>query len=97
MPGLKIIISMDSLNPPADLKTANAASFAGPILRTFAADKGIQLYDWDEVEALGRLFPRAHTPPKPQDPITICYTSGTTGQPVSFFLNKREGEKQGRK
>ncbi|KAF9307980.1 hypothetical protein BGZ91_008070 [Linnemannia elongata] len=79
MPGLKIIISMDSLNPPTDLKTANVASSAGFILRTFAADnKGIQLYDWDEVETLGQPFTRAHSPPKPQDPIIICYISGMT-------------------
>ncbi|KAH7031810.1 hypothetical protein BKA57DRAFT_511131 [Linnemannia elongata] len=86
MPGLKIIISMDSLNPPTDLKTANVASSAGFILRTFAADKGIQLYDWDEVEALGRSFTRAHSPPKPQDPIIICYISGMTGQPKGAIL-----------
>ncbi|OAQ31416.1 acetyl-CoA synthetase-like protein [Linnemannia elongata AG-77] len=86
MPGLKIIISMDSLNPPTDLKTANVASSAGFILHTFAADKGIQLYDWDEVGALGRSFTRAHSPPKPQDPIIICYISGMTGQPKGAIL-----------
>ncbi|KAK5808811.1 hypothetical protein F5H01DRAFT_382198 [Linnemannia elongata] len=77
---------MDSLKPPTDLKTANVASSAGFILRTFAADKGIQLYDWDEVEALGRSFTRAHPPPKPQDPIIICYISGMTGQPKGAIL-----------
>ncbi|KAF9921706.1 hypothetical protein FBU30_008227 [Linnemannia zychae] len=82
MPCLKIIISMDSLKQPTDFKTATIASIAGPILRTFAADKGVLLYDWDEVEALGQLNPRAHTPPSPQDPLTICYTSGTTGNPL---------------
>ncbi|KAG0058652.1 Long chain acyl-CoA synthetase 7 peroxisomal [Linnemannia elongata] len=77
---------MDSLNPPTDLKTANVASSAGFILRTFAADKGIQLYDWDEVEALGRSFTRAHSPPKPQNPIIICYIGGMTGQPKGAIL-----------
>jgi len=83
MPVLKVIISMDSLKAPTDSKTAAASSLAGPILRIYAADKGVQLYDWEEVEALGRIHERRHTPPRPDDTFTICYTSGTTGIPVS--------------
>jgi long-chain acyl-CoA synthetase len=82
MPGLKIIISMDSLNGAADPKVISGSELAGPILRTFAADKGVQLLDWDEVEVLGQLHELRHTPPRPEDTFTICYTSGTTGMPV---------------
>ncbi len=35
----------------------------------------------EAVEALGRRHPRAHVPPKPSEIATLCYTSGTTGQP----------------
>ncbi|KAG0254561.1 hypothetical protein BGZ95_005982, partial [Linnemannia exigua] len=52
MPGLKVIISMDSLKNLTDFKATSISSLAGPVLRTFAADKGVQLYDWDEVETL---------------------------------------------
>lgn len=88
MPGLKIIISMDLLWDPtaSGIKSADQTVLVGPILRTFAKDKGILLYDWDEVETIGRQFPREHTPPTPSSVYTISYTSGTTGMPVGCGL-----------
>lgn len=88
MPGLQVVISMDPLQDPLanGQKNASQSAMAGSILRTFAKDKGILLYDWDEVEAIGSQFPRKHTPPEPSDIYTICYTSGTTGMPVRISL-----------
>ncbi|KAG0285696.1 hypothetical protein BGZ96_010111 [Linnemannia gamsii] len=68
MPGLKTIISMYSLKGPADSKVVSGSELAGPILCTFAADKGVQLLDWDEVEALGQLHERQHTLLDPRTP-----------------------------
>lgn len=89
MPGLKTVISMDSLKGPADSKSVHEPALAGSILRTFAADKGVQLLDWDEVEEFGQLHERRHAPPRPNDTFTICYTSGTTGMPVSLHKSDR--------
>jgi long-chain acyl-CoA synthetase len=45
----------------------------------------------DAVEQLGRRHPRAHVPPKLSDTATLCYTSGTTGQPKGG-QGKAEGQ-----
>ncbi|GLC43806.1 hypothetical protein PLESTB_000909900 [Pleodorina starrii] len=45
-----------------------------------------RLVTLDAVEQLGRRHPRAHLPPKPSDIATLCYTSGTTGQPKGAVL-----------
>jgi long-chain acyl-CoA synthetase len=79
MPGLKVIVCMDSLD---NGHPGPGRVVAGSILRTYAEDKGVRLYDWAEVEALGLQYGRKHTPASPSDTYTICYTSGTTGMPV---------------
>lgn len=70
---------MDTLDTT---KSVPGTAATGSILKTYAQDKGVLLYDWEEVEAIGRHCGRKHTPPSPSDVYTICYTSGTTGMPV---------------
>ena len=38
------------------------------------------MHTWDDFYALGEKKPTQAVPPKPEDPATIMYTSGTTGQ-----------------
>ncbi|KAF8938292.1 hypothetical protein BGZ58_001220 [Dissophora ornata] len=83
MPGLKVIVCMDNLE---SANPGPGRAVAGSILRTYAQDKGVLLYDWSEVEAVGTHFGRKHTPPAPTDTYTICYTSGTTGLPKGAVL-----------
>ena len=42
--------------------------------------QGIKVYTWDDFYAVGEKKPTEAVPPKPEDPATIMYTSGTTGQ-----------------
>ncbi|KAK9481072.1 eukaryotic long-chain fatty acid CoA synthetase (LC-FACS) [Lipomyces japonicus] len=79
---LKVIISMDDLQSDDDLP----AESKGDILKAWAAEKGVTIYTISEVEELGRKFPRLHSPPKPNDILTINYTSGTTSEPKGVVL-----------
>ncbi|CAG8471627.1 11251_t:CDS:10 [Paraglomus occultum] len=83
-PGLKVIISMDPLSEPS---VTNSDVSAGKVLKEWAAEKGILLVDFAEVEGLGKKHPREHLKPSPNDLACICYTSGTTGVPKGALLS----------
>jgi len=73
---LKIIVQMDE--PPADLKKE-------------AKDAGIQLLSFSEVIEAGKKSPSPPTPAKSSDEMnTICYTSGTTGNPKGAFVTHKQ-------
>jgi len=85
LPGLKVIISMGSLSEPSSITNSDVS--AGKVLKEWAADKGIVLVDFAEVEELGKKHPRKHLKPAPNNLACICYTSGTTGVPKGALLS----------
>ncbi|GIX87467.1 hypothetical protein CDAR_30822 [Caerostris darwini] len=55
-------------------------------IKEFASEKGVQLNTLKEIEEMGRQNPAEVLPPKPTDIATVCYTSGTTGDPKGVML-----------
>ncbi|KAK3829289.1 MAG: hypothetical protein J3Q66DRAFT_324835 [Benniella sp.] len=86
LPKVKAIISMDSLH---DTVPVPGATSAAQVLRAWGAQKGIKIYDFHEIESLGAEFPRRHMPPTADEVASLCYTSGTTGQPKGAMLTHR--------
>lgn len=81
IPLLKAIIVIPPLIPNPDL-----APSAFNILKEWCLDKNINLFEFAEVEQLGKLNPSPKRIPKPEDVWCICYTSGTTGMPKGVIL-----------
>ena len=81
LPTLKFIISLDPLDAGEVPGTSKAA-----ILNALAADLGIAIHYIKDVEVLGAVSKRPMNPPRPEDTITINYTSGTTGDPKGVVL-----------
>ena len=49
--------------------------------------QGVQVHSFADFEKLGASKPTDATPPKPEDPACIMYTSGTTGTSESLQLS----------
>ncbi|KAJ1732301.1 medium-chain fatty acid-CoA ligase faa2 [Coemansia sp. Benny D160-2] len=82
MPTLKVVVSMDSFaeharNPVAQPFTVSSIA----VLQAWAASAGVALYDMAAVGELGRAARTEPRLPAPGDLCTVCYTSGTTGNP----------------
>ncbi|KAI6249170.1 Long chain acyl-CoA synthetase 7, peroxisomal [Erysiphe necator] len=81
VPKLKLIICFDSLDDGE-----RPGSSKKIILNDIAKDSNIKIYSMKEVEALGVNSKIPFNPPRPNDLITINYTSGTSGIPKGVAL-----------
>lgn len=77
LPKLKTIISMDRINEISQQGVASKTD----IIKAWAAEKDINLIDFETVELLGKKNRRSYNYPAPDDLACIMYTSGTTGMP----------------
>ena len=77
LPNLKTIISMDSI----DEVTRPGVASKSDIVKAWAAEKEINLVDFNFIEELGKKNRRTLNSPNASDLACIMYTSGTTGMP----------------
>lgn len=82
IPGVKLIVSLDPLAAPGEPGEKSKQALLG----AWAASKNIKLVSISDVEALGAAHPLPYAPPRPDHPVTINYTSGTTGNPKGVLL-----------
>lgn len=80
LPALSVVILMDTVVMDPLEKLPDAVP-KGAIIQAWAAEKGVALFDFEQVETMGVQHPREHHYPSPDDLACIMYTSGTTGMP----------------
>lgn len=81
IPALKLIICMDPLDAGEQQGYSKLA-----LLNGIAAQHGVQIWSVEDVEALGAKAVHPTRPPRPEDILTVNYTSGTTGDPKGVVL-----------
>lgn len=79
-PTLKMVVAVDS---PKNTMQSRRDSI---VMLNPLKEAGLRVVTMAEVEALGRARPRPYHAPKPDDIVTVNYTSGTTGFPKGVVL-----------
>lgn len=84
LPSLKTIVCTNKL--------VDSVNYEGPgqskhdLLSAWAKELDVELYAYDELEAIGAEHPIPDCPPVPEDTYAINFTSGTTGNPKGAII-----------
>lgn len=79
-PTVKVLVCMDSLP---------TSSSEGTLARDWAASQNVKIFDLAEFRQLGKEKLIGPMEPSPERVATLCYTSGTTGNPKGAILTHR--------
>ncbi|XP_070545515.1 long-chain-fatty-acid--CoA ligase 5-like isoform X2 [Ptychodera flava] len=78
---------VDSASKTPNLKCIIAIDDVPEEYKELAVQGGLEIISFSEMEALGQDYPHEPVPPKPEYLATICFTSGTTGNPKGVCLS----------
>lgn len=87
--GARAQLLIDYRSQTPSLTTIIMVEEISPQLRQQAEKAGLKLLAFSEVEELGKTDLQDPIPPEPSDLCTICFTSGTTGDPKGVMLTHR--------
>ncbi|GAA5957390.1 hypothetical protein JCM21900_006885 [Sporobolomyces salmonicolor] len=87
-PIIKAVVALDSW-ASLEAKGAKPGLDNGAALKAWGESVGVKVLDVAELEALGTNNPKPHRPPTPDTLASICYTSGTTGNPKGAMILHR--------
>ncbi|KFM70447.1 Long-chain-fatty-acid--CoA ligase 5, partial [Stegodyphus mimosarum] len=82
----KVKSILNEISNTPKLKQIIVVNNISDTLRVRAQTLGVQLLFFKDVEEAGKLHPCEAVPPTPPDVATVCYTSGTTGDPKGVLL-----------
>lgn len=85
LPNLKVIIAMNPINNSEIIEKPGQSK--KDVLSAWADKSGVKIFEFSEVEKIGRESSRGVNLPRPETVLTINFTSGTTGNPKGVIIS----------